>query len=145
MRKVLVTRNVSQATRCSPLGAWKAEHETILLYGHVPAPCGMRSGQVRLGIAMECMEMRATVKSRGIYLKKSTTVGTGNLSSGKSALHHQNRDNMTRQVQCTCIILCSAQSRNLCNLEIALRILRIPKLCANLEIAQSILRLHSQS
>ena len=31
--------------------------------------------------------------------------------------------------------ICSAQSGNLCNLEIVLRILRIPKLRANLEIA----------
>jgi len=38
-------------------------------------------------------------------------------------------------------ILCSVQSRNLHNLEIVLRILRIQKLRANLENAQPILRL----
>ena len=42
-----------------------------------------------------------------------------------------------------CIYICSMQFRNLCNLEIALRILRIQKLHTNLEIAHSILRLHS--
>jgi len=39
--------------------------------------------------------------------------------------------------------ICSAQFRNLRNLEIALRILRIRKLRTNLEIAHSILRLRS--
>ena len=39
--------------------------------------------------------------------------------------------------------ICSTQSRNLRNLEIALHILRIPKLRANLEIAQPILRLRN--
>ena len=39
--------------------------------------------------------------------------------------------------------ICSAQSRNLRNLEMALHILRILKLRANLEIAQPILRLHN--
>ena len=45
----------------------------------------------------------------------------------------------------TCIYMCtcSAQFRNLCNLKIAQRILGIPKLCANLEIAQTILRLRN--
>ena len=41
----------------------------------------------------------------------------------------------------TCI--CSAQSENLRNLEIALRILRIPRLRSNLEIAQAIWRLRN--
>ena len=39
--------------------------------------------------------------------------------------------------------ICSAQFRNLCNLEIALHILGIRKLRTNLEIAHSILRLRS--
>ena len=41
--------------------------------------------------------------------------------------------------------ICSAQSDNLRNLEIALCILRIPRLRSNLEIAQPISRLRSQS
>ena len=40
--------------------------------------------------------------------------------------------------------ICSAQFRNLRNLEIAQRILGIPKLRANLEIAQTILRLRKR-
>ena len=39
--------------------------------------------------------------------------------------------------------ICSAQSENLRNLEIALRILRIPRLRSNLEIAQAIWRLRN--
>ena len=38
------------------------------------------------------------------------------------------------------MVICSAQFRNLCNLEIALHILGIRKLRANLEIAQYILQ-----
>ena len=41
------------------------------------------------------------------------------------------------------IYICSAQSENLRNLEIALRILRIPRLRSNLEIAQAIWRLRN--
>ena len=41
------------------------------------------------------------------------------------------------------IYVCSTQFRNLRNLEIALRIVGIPKLRANLEIAQTILRLRN--
>ena len=41
------------------------------------------------------------------------------------------------------LYICSAQFRNLRNLKIALRILRIQKLRTNLEIAHSILRLRS--
>ena len=41
------------------------------------------------------------------------------------------------------LYICSAQSENLCNLEIALRILRILRLHSSLEIAQPILRLRN--
>ena len=44
---------------------------------------------------------------------------------------HMKRGNLDTVLQC----LCSAQSENLRNLEIALRILRIPRLRSNLEIA----------
>ena len=43
------------------------------------------------------------------------------------------------------IYICSAQSENLRNLEIALRILRIPRLRSNLKIEQAISRLSRQS